>query len=185
MLFYLLFGTQRPVSYTVHEAPEPASDRIDRAEALRFVKDGFQLPAALFAPAWLFVHRLWLGLAAYLAAAGGILLLDALIDLPEAALLVLFAALHLVVGFEADAIERVTLEGRGWVSIGTITGTSALECERRFFEAWLPQQPILTPRRPIETAPAGAAAMASIAATPAAPRPTGAGRLAALLKGRR
>jgi hypothetical protein len=147
MLFYLLFGPERPVSYTVYEPPEPSTDRIDRAVELRFVKDGFQVPAAVAAPFWLAAHKLWLALAGYVVVVALLLLADEWLELPVYLLPLLIVALHLVVGFEADTVERATLEGRGWTSAGTVTGTSANECERRFFERWLPEQPILSPRR--------------------------------------
>ena len=54
-------------TYTIHEQPDPAADRIDRAERLVFVKDGFSWAAALFAPIWLIVHRLWWPLVGYVA----------------------------------------------------------------------------------------------------------------------
>jgi hypothetical protein len=30
--------------------------------------------------------------------------------------------------------------------LGSVTGRNAAECERRFFETWLPSQPIIAPR---------------------------------------
>ena len=41
------------LTFTVHEPPNPPADRIDRAESLVFIKDGFSWIAALFAPLWL------------------------------------------------------------------------------------------------------------------------------------
>src|SRR2546423_14987770 len=52
-------------TYTIHERPDPAADRVDRAEGLVFVKDGFAWAAALFAPIWLVAHRLWGPLLGY------------------------------------------------------------------------------------------------------------------------
>ena len=53
-------------------------------------------------------------------------------------------ALNVLVGFEADTLRRWALERRGWHTLGTVSGKTATECERRFFDAWLPNQPILT-----------------------------------------
>ena len=47
------------LTFTVHEPPDPPADRIDRAERLAFVRDGFSWSAALFTPVWLLAHRLW------------------------------------------------------------------------------------------------------------------------------
>ena len=38
------------LTFTVHEPPNPPADRIERADKLVFVKDGFSWMAALFAP---------------------------------------------------------------------------------------------------------------------------------------
>ena len=60
--------------YTVHEPQAPASDRLDRAENLSFVGDGFHWTAALFAPLVLIGQQLWLGVAIYAAALGAVAL---------------------------------------------------------------------------------------------------------------
>ncbi len=52
-------------------------------------------------------------------------------------------ALNVLIGFEADTLRRWGLERRGWHTIGTVSGKTADECERRFFDGWLPNQPIL------------------------------------------
>ena len=59
-------------TYTIHERPDPAADRVDRAEGLVFIKDGFSWAAALFAPLWLIVHRLWWPLLGYVVIGGGV-----------------------------------------------------------------------------------------------------------------
>ena len=46
------------LTFTVHEPPSPPPDRLERAESLVFVKDGFSWTAALFGPVWLLVHQL-------------------------------------------------------------------------------------------------------------------------------
>ena len=58
------------LTFTVHEPPNPPADRVDRAEGLVFIKDGFSWFAALFAPLWLLVHRLWWPLLGYVLAGG-------------------------------------------------------------------------------------------------------------------
>ena len=64
-------------------------------------------------------------------------------------------ALHLLIGLEAHALRCWSLDRRGWRMLGSVSGRSLAECERRFFEAWLPSQPVI--------------------ASPSAPVPTGAG----------
>jgi Protein of unknown function (DUF2628) len=154
MLFQLLFGLGRMQTYTVHEGPAPPSDRMDRADALQFIKDGFSFPAFVAGPMWLLAHKLWLGVFAYGVAAIAILVANAWLGLPDVAALAAFVGLHLLIGFEADSIERADLDQKGWSSIGSVSGTSALECERRFFETWLPRQPILATKQAPHQTPA-------------------------------
>src|SRR5262245_10693086 len=94
-------------SYTVHEPPHPPADRIDRGESLVFVKDGFGWSAALFAPIWLLVHRLWWPLLGYVVLSGlseGVQLLAPSLG---GWMTLAIVALHLLVGFEAGTL-------RGW-----------------------------------------------------------------------
>ncbi len=130
-------------TYTVHESPDPAADRIDRAESLVFIKDGFSWLAALFAPLWLIVHRLWWPLLGYVLISGAFQLMTHVAGFDQRWMGLAGLALNLLVGFEADTLRRWGLERRGWHTVGTVTGRNASECERRFFDGWLPAQPIL------------------------------------------
>ena len=68
-------------------------------------------------------------------------------------------ALALMIVFEGDTLRRWALERRGWRMLGSVTGKTAAECERRFFETWLPDQPITSPRAdPPAAGPGGASA---------------------------
>ncbi len=132
------------ITFTVHEPPEAPADRIDRAEMLVFVKEGFNWAAAVFGPFWLIAKGLWLALLAYVlivVAVGAALAAAGASDQTSAAMSL---ALHLILGFEADAIQRLTLDRRGWQMLGTVNGRDRDTCERRFFEAWLPAQPMMT-----------------------------------------
>ena len=129
-------------TYTIHERPDPAADRVDRAEQLVFVRDGFSWAAALFAPLWLAVHRLWWPLLGYVAISGAFQLLQLVAVLDQRWLGLAAFALSVLIGFEADTLRRWGLQQRGWHTIGTVSGKTADECERRFFDGWLPNQPI-------------------------------------------
>jgi hypothetical protein len=133
------------LAYTVHEPPNPPADRVDRAESLVFVKDGFTWSAALLAPVWLLAHRLWWPLIAYLIASGGFELIKRATAIDQNWLGLAVLALNLLVGYEADTLRRWGLQRRGWRMLGAVTGKTAAECERRFYEAWLPSQPIIMP----------------------------------------
>src|SRR5262245_41476449 len=96
-------------SFTVHEPPNPPADRIDRAECLVFIKDGFSWSAALFAPFWLLAHRLWWPLVGYVALSGAIELVRLAAAFDPGWISLTVAALHLLIGFEADMLRRWTL----------------------------------------------------------------------------
>jgi hypothetical protein len=135
-------------TFTVHEPPSPPADRLDRAESLVFVKDGFSWLAALFAPIWLIVHRLWWPLLGYLV-------LSSLLELMRWSTVVdsdwvtlAGVALHVLIGFEADTLRRWSLDRKGWRVLGSVSGRTTAECERRFFEQWLPAQPAIAPTLP-------------------------------------
>jgi Protein of unknown function (DUF2628) len=130
-------------TYTIHEGPDPAADRVDRAEGLVFVKDGFSWAAAFFAPLWLIAHRLWWPLLGYVVLSGAFQVVQLSLTFDKRWLGLAAFALNVLIGFEADTLRRWGLERRGWRMVGTVTGKSAAECERRFFDAWLPTQPIL------------------------------------------
>ena len=53
--------------------------------------------------------------------------------------------LNLLIGFEADTLRRWALDRKGWHMLGSVSGRTVDECERRFFDGWLPSQPILRP----------------------------------------
>ena len=132
------------LTYTVHEPPDPPADRIDRAEKLVFIKDGFSWAAALFAPLWMIVHRLWWALLGFVVVVGSLQLAGKLAAVDQRWVALTGFAVNLLVGFEADTLRRWALERRGWHMLGAVNGRTYAECERRFFEAWLPAQPILT-----------------------------------------
>lgn len=139
-----MFGFKSQQAYTVHEQPEPPADRDERAERLKFVREGFSIFAFLLPPLWMLVNRMWLVLIGYFVLAGliGLLSLSEQTGHWEPFLML---ALNFVVGFEADALERWTLDRRGWRMIGSVTGNSFDECERRFFEGWVPTVAYVNP----------------------------------------
>ena len=132
-------------TFTVYEPPAAAADRLDRAESLVFVKEGFSWVAAAVAPFWLIANKLWLALLGY---AGTVLVLQAglwAFGLGQRPLGYAIAALNLLVGLEADSLKRWTLERNSWQPAGTVNGRNVEECERRFFDNWLPRQPMIRP----------------------------------------
>lgn len=133
------------LTFTVHEPPDPPADRVDRAEGLVFIKDGFAWFAALFAPLWLLMHRLWWALLGYVALAAALQLAQKSGVLTESTTGLVMLAVNLLVGFEAGTLRRWALDRKGWSMLGAVSGRTVDECERRFFDGWLPSQPILKP----------------------------------------
>ncbi|HRY06393.1 MAG TPA: DUF2628 domain-containing protein [Hyphomicrobiaceae bacterium] len=145
---------KRMIIFTVHEPPAPPIDRLDRAETMVFLKDGFTWSAFLLGPIWLVANRFWVSAVGYIALAvfGYVLLESAGAAEPLFGLFIL--ALNAVVGFEAHWLKSSKLESKGWNVLGSVTGRSLAECERRFFENWLPTQAL----RRRDTEPAAPAA---------------------------
>lgn len=169
------------ITYTVHEPPEAPADRLDRAESLVFIKDGFTWTAALFGPFWLAAHRLWLALLGYLIVYGLLHALVWMLGTGQNALSYALLALGVILGFEADTLRRWTLGRAGWRMVGSVNGRNAEDCERRFFEAWLPSQPYVAARALSqstlaagpEPAPIGGAPAPASGTDPASPRSKG------------
>ncbi len=128
-------------TYTVHEPSTAPADRLDRAEELVFVKDGFSWTAAFLTPFWMLANRLWLPLLGYIALLGAIELMVWALGLDARMTVYAALALSLICGFESGSIRHWTLERQGYGMVGSVNGRNAAECERRFFEAWLPDQP--------------------------------------------
>jgi len=131
-------------TYTVHEPPNAGADRIDRASELKFVKDGFSWVTAAFPPLGFALSQLWIALAVYLVVIGGAVSALAALGVNEGWISVLMMALQIYLGFEQSTLYRWMLDRAGWQTLGTVSGKSLAECERRFFESWLPSQPMIT-----------------------------------------
>jgi hypothetical protein len=129
------------VVFNVYEPPNASGDRIDRAEKLVFVKDGFQWWAALFPAVWFLIKGLWLEFVAFVAGAGILAWLFETIGADSTASGVVFLVVQVLIGFEAGLIYSSSLERRGWQLQGTVTGRRQADCERRFLESWLASQP--------------------------------------------
>ena len=125
------------VVFTVHQPLGAPGDRVAIAEKVTFVRDGYSVSAAAFAPFWMIANRTWLALAVYVALAGAIQAAVLMLEIRGPAPGLLMAAIHAVVGFEAAGLRRAALERAGWTALGTVSGRSEAECERRFFDAWL------------------------------------------------
>ena len=139
------------VTYTVHEPPAPEADRVDRGSELEFVKDGFSWLTAICPPLGFLANGLWLFAIAYIVAASLLAYVLNALRIDSSLVSLLFLMINIYLGFEVSTLKRWMLEQTGWQTLGVVTGNSIADCERRFFESWLPAQPILasgTPREP-------------------------------------
>lgn len=143
------------VTYTVHETPDPPADRIDRADALEFVKDGFSWVTALFPPIGFIAERLWLALALYVAVLAALGAAANAMGLPQVWTSLVVTALNVYLGFELSTIKRWMLDQSGWTTLGAVTGRDLEECERRFLENWLPSQPAVATAQTPPALPSG------------------------------
>lgn len=139
-------------TFTVHEPPSPSTDRIEHADQLEFVKDGFSRLTAIFPPLGFAANGLWLAIAGYVAAVLLLVGLGKLIGASDDVVGPFLLALHIYLGLELHTIKSWWLDRNGWRTLGSVSGKDLEECERRFFENWTPDQPAapssLAPRSP-------------------------------------
>lgn len=151
-LIAALYGKGSAVTvYSVYEPPSEATDLVERADKLAFVKEGFSW-TALFVPLlWLLYYRMWIELI--------------VLALVYVALQVVFGteaqgqalsawasfAIGVLFAFEANDLRAASLERRGYLLAGVASGRDRTEAERSFFTAWLPQQ-TSAPRVPSRSA---------------------------------
>src|SRR6185312_2452593 len=126
------------VTYTVHEPPNPGSDRVDRGVDLEFVKDGFSWLTAICPPLGFLANGLWLFALAYLVGASLLGWALAAWKLGPQPIGWIFLIINIYLGFEISTLKRWMLGQSGWQALGVVTGKSIADCERRFFESWLP-----------------------------------------------
>ncbi len=130
-------------TYTVHESPDSDSDRVDRGVEMEFVKDGFSWLTAICPPLGFIANGIWLMAIAYLAAAALLGYLLQALKVDPGWIGIIFLAINIYLGFEVSSLKRWMLDQKGWEMVGVVNGKTMAECERRFFEGWLPEQPVI------------------------------------------
>jgi hypothetical protein len=125
------------ILYTVHEPQRPAESIEARADGVVFVREGFTIWGFLFGPLWLLYNRLWFEFVAALVLSGtlGAVLVE--FGLRQQAPVLVDLLLALIIGFEGNDIVRWNLQRKGYAFLAAVVGRSRLECERRFFDAWI------------------------------------------------
>lgn len=127
--------------YTTHCLPNAP-----REHAL-FIKDGFSWPAFLFPAIWFIIKRLWLALALYILAVAVISATASATDLSGGSVFVILLGLNLILGFEANKLNRRALARRGFAEEGPFVGEDLEEVELKYFQSQLAVQdsPTTTP----------------------------------------
>jgi hypothetical protein len=120
--------------YTAHRSPNAP-----REHAL-FVKDGFSWPAFLFPVIWLIIKRLWLAFAIYILAVAVISATASATDLSGGSVFVILLGLNLILGFEANWLNRRALARRGFAEEGPFVGEDLDEAELKYFRSQLAVQ---------------------------------------------
>lgn len=124
-------------TYAVLEPPNAPADRMESAERLAFIRDGFAPYAAALPPVWMLAKRMWIEFGIYMGLVGIVAWFFAAIGhaaIGNAALLII----QILFGFEAGLLHAASLERRGWRFVGSVDGRNREDCERRFLESWLP-----------------------------------------------
>jgi hypothetical protein len=109
------------------------------------IKEGFCWPALFIPLLWALYHRLWWGVAAYIAVAGVLGAAVELAGLAEPVQTVVMFGLALLVGWSANDWRRWTLDRAGYRSCGVIMGRRLIEAEARLFDGWN-ADPLAKPR---------------------------------------
>ncbi|MGA9455012.1 MAG: DUF2628 domain-containing protein [Pseudolabrys sp.] len=111
-------------------------DASSSPERFLFVRDGFHFWAFVVAPLWLLLHRLWLALLIYVVGYGALSFGFAFARVSLNTQLIVALLIALLMGFEASSIWRLTLNRRGWATLGFVVAEDAEMAERRFFTEW-------------------------------------------------
>ncbi len=126
-------------TYTVYEKRVAPEDIEERAGDLVFVKEGFSFWALIVPALWFLLNGVWRGLILYLVLSIALVVALTSLGASDEVLFWSGLVLNLIFAFEARDIHRDTLEHRGYVLRGVVSGRNLEEAERRFLLEWLPE----------------------------------------------
>jgi hypothetical protein len=126
------------IIYTVHEPRHPAQNIEERADNVVFIKEGFTWWGFFFGPFWLLFSSLWFELILVLLLSAGFAAGLVQLGLEDQAPGIINTLLMLLIGFEGNDLKRWRLHRKGYTFLASVAGRDFEECERRFFDAWLP-----------------------------------------------
>lgn len=136
------------IVYTVHEPGHPQQALDARADDVVFVREGFTWWGFWFGPFWLLFNGLWLEFIFTALLAAGVAVGLTQLGLKDQAGGIAYFLLMLLIGFEGNGLKRWRLERKGYAYLASVAGSGLEECERRFFDAWLPSRASQQPKNP-------------------------------------
>ncbi len=126
------------IIYTVQEPGQPSRSVEENVAGLAFIKEGFTWWGFIFGPLWLLFNGLWFEFVFALLLSAGVAAGLMALGLGDAAGPLAELFLMLLIGFEGNNLRRWRLERKGYRMLAAVAGSGIQECERRFFDAWLP-----------------------------------------------
>ena len=141
----------------------PGQSPAGAAAAVKVVPSGFSWLAALFTPLWLLWHRLWWGLAGYVALMLALTLVYTWVDIADPADLLIGLAIAFLFGASAADLRRWHLARAGWPLVAIVAARNAQEAmllhARQAMPAAIAYESAGMPARPAHGAAGGLSAL--------------------------
>ena len=119
--------------YTVHYRLETENSLSGLARDVVMVKDGFNWSALLFPSVWFLSKKMWLVFGVYLVIQAAILVIVFWGELPSEVLTITKVTGNLILGFEANNLQRWSLDRERFKERETVAARDIVAAEHRFF----------------------------------------------------
>lgn len=119
--------------FTVHYRVETESSLSGLARDVVLVKDGFNWSALLFPSVWFLSKKMWFVFGVYLVIQATLLVIVFWAELPSEVLTITKVTGNLILGFEANNLQRWSLDRDRFRERETIAARDILAAEHRFF----------------------------------------------------
>ncbi len=119
--------------YTVHYRQESEASLTGLAQDVVLVKDGFNWSALFLPSVWFLSKKMWLVFGIYLVIQAFLLIIVFWGELPSEVLTITKITGNLILGFEANNLQRWSLERARYRERETIAARDIVAAEHRFF----------------------------------------------------
>ncbi len=119
--------------YTIHYRQESENSLTGLAQDTVLVKDGFNWSALFLPSVWFLSKKMWLVFGIYLVIQGALLVIVFWGELPTEVLTITKITGNLILGFEANNLQRWSLDRARLKERGTIAARDIIAAEHRFF----------------------------------------------------